>query len=71
MSTTSPEGEARDDTNDQELPLPGHPSQAEGADPDRPDTGRDPVLPGHPSQAEGEDEGDADAGRDDAAGRTG
>ena len=34
----------------------GHPSQAEGEDPDNPPTGVDPALPGHPSQAEGEDD---------------
>jgi hypothetical protein len=39
--------------------LPGHPSQAEGDDPDRDDTAQDaiddPASPGHPSQAEGGD----------------
>ncbi|GAB2518387.1 hypothetical protein GCM10027064_15080 [Microbacterium petrolearium] len=37
----------------------GKPSQAEGEDPDAPDTG-DPIeVGGHPSQAEGEDDEDA------------
>lgn len=31
------------------------PSQAEGADPDRPGEGEAPPEQGHPSQAEGED----------------
>ncbi|WP_256728700.1 hypothetical protein [Microbacterium oleivorans] len=32
------------------------PSQAEGEDPEHPDTGQAPEeMPGHPSQAEGED----------------
>lgn len=33
----------------------GHPSQAEGEDPDRPDEHPDLRPPEHPSQAEGED----------------
>lgn len=33
----------------------GHPSQAEGEDPDRQENHPDPRTPGHPSQAEGED----------------
>ena len=33
----------------------GHPSQAEGEDPDAPEEHPDPRTPGHPSQAEGED----------------
>lgn len=33
----------------------GHPSQAEGEDPDRPGSGEEPEEQGHPSQAEGED----------------
>lgn len=41
----------------------GHPSQAEGEDPDRPGTGTDAVTDGHPSQAEGEDPDDANAER--------
>ncbi|MFE7845959.1 hypothetical protein ACFUTX_12310 [Microbacterium sp. NPDC057407] len=32
-----------------------HPSQAEGEDPDRPNTGEEPPEEGHPSQAEGDD----------------
>lgn len=35
--------------------LPGHPSQAEGEDPDRAGTHPDPELLDFPSQAEGED----------------
>ncbi|MCR2814073.1 hypothetical protein NQ166_03645 [Microbacterium sp. zg.Y1090] len=38
----------------------GHPSQAEGDDPDRPsDAAQDEGATGHPSQAEGEDTDDA------------
>ncbi|WP_159576053.1 hypothetical protein [Microbacterium sp. 8M] len=59
---SQPQENARPDAPDEEIPLPGHPSQAEGEDPDRPETGRDPVLPGHPSQAEGEDDERADVG---------
>jgi hypothetical protein len=41
----------------QSAPQPGHPSQAEGEDPDHPSTHTDPPEQGHPSQAEGEDDG--------------
>jgi len=34
-----------------------HPSQAEGEDPQRQETGDDEGATGHPSQAEGEDTG--------------
>lgn len=37
----------------------GHPSQAEGEDPDEPITRSDPAAEGHPSQAEGEDPTDS------------
>ena len=38
----------------------GHPSQAEGEDPDRPTEGSDDGATGHPSQAEGDDAADTD-----------
>ncbi|MFK4790315.1 hypothetical protein [Microbacterium sp. ZW T5_56] len=35
---------------------PGHPSQAEGEDPELDDDAADPRPAGHPSQAEGDDD---------------
>lgn len=39
----------------EEHPMPGHPSQAEGEDPEREGAHPDVQTNGHPSQAEGED----------------
>lgn len=49
-----PEDVTRQQDSDDGPGPTGHPSQAEGEDPDRSSEGKDAAADGHPSQAEGE-----------------
>ena len=55
MSDDSELIEEPDSASGQESTATGHPSQAEGEDPDATGGGEDSSAVGHPSQAEGED----------------